>query len=405
MADANLQTQVLTFKHRLLPSRSQHRALERILEDQRQLYNAALLERIEAYKRGVSIKLYDQHHGLTECRRDDPGMAECSRLIQRGTLRRLDEAFKGFFSRIKRGDKPGFPRFRGKGWWNSFEIEAFPSGGKITGKRFKIKGLPSIRIHMHRSIPDGKILTAKIKRDATGWYICMSIRCECKDRHKKTSAVGIDIGIASFATLSTGQQISNPRVAKRAERELRIRQRAIARCKKGSKLRGKVRASLARAHRKITNTRATFAHQQSARIARKHNLIVIEKLNLKGMTKSARGDEETPGRNVRQKAGLNRSMLDIAAGRFFGMLCYKAVRAGGEVREAIARYTSQDCSRCGHRSADNRKSQAVFKCVACGHADNADVNAAINILNRGVPVPGELKPGGCAVVAPGKVGL
>src|SRR6185436_19477959 len=164
---------ILTYRYRLLPTKRQHRALETILESQRQLYNAALEERIEAYRKaGVTRTYFDQTKALTERRQSDPEASSVPAILQRATLKRLDEAYKAFFRRVKKGGKPGFPRFRGKGWFDSFGFREF-SGITLRQGRLRFKGMPgSLRVHPHRPMPpEGIVKGCTLRRDAKGWAV------------------------------------------------------------------------------------------------------------------------------------------------------------------------------------------------------------------------------------------
>jgi putative transposase len=231
-------TVIVGYKYRLLPTKKQHAALAAILESQRQLYNAALQERIDAYRKaGKNLSFYDQCKSLTECRRDLPEMASVARMTQEDTLDRLDLAFSGFFKRLRKGQKPGFPRFRSKDRFKSFTIrnsDALP----VEGRRVRFKGLPgSIRFLEHRPLPRERLTQATIRADAKGWTISFQVRLPRASGHDGP-AVGIDLGVSCLAALSDGTTVANPRVAKRAAKELRRRQRALSRCMKGSKRRG-----------------------------------------------------------------------------------------------------------------------------------------------------------------------
>lgn len=380
---------VLTYKYRLLPTRKQHEALQAILDSQRTLYNAALEERIAYYRAtGKSRTYIDQCKALTECRRDLPEMAATPLNIQRGTLRRLDEAYKAFFRRAKaRNGKAGFPRFRSKGRFNSFDFNEFV-GIRYEGTRLRFKSMPSgLRVHMHRSIPDGKILTAKFKRDCKGWAVCLTVCVDTPEKRVVQSAIGIDVGLKTFAYQSDGVIIPNPRIARRVEREMRRRQRALARCKRGSNCRRKVKRGVTRQHAKIASTRATWLHQQTARIANSYDLIVAEDLNVKGMVKNK---------------NLSRSISDASWARFFNMLSYKAERAGSTFIKVNPKNTSQNCSGCGEKVP---KSLAVrtHSCPHCGLVIDRDWNASLNILHSVVLDRGALNVAGCSERAPGKL--
>jgi len=357
-----------------------------MLDSQRTLYNAALEERIGAWRRGVSLTYIDQCKGLTECRKALPEMAATPLNIQRGTLKRLDEAYKAFFRRAKvRSGKAGFPRFRGGGWFNSFDFNEF-AGIRFDGKRLRWSGMPSgLRVHLHRPVPEGKILTAKFKRDAKGWSVCFVIRVETPEKRIVSSAVGIDVGIKTLAATSDGLLIPNPHAARRAERELRRRQRALARCKRGSNNRRKARSRVARLHAKVVNARATRLHQISAMLVNRYDAIVVEALNVKGLSKGI----------------LARDVHDAGWSGLREMMRYKAAKAGAHFIEVDPKFTSQTCPDCGSLKAKTL-AERMHEC-ACGCVLDRDVAAARVILSRAGMGPGVLKLGGCAVAAPGKL--
>lgn len=355
----------LTYKYRMLPTKAQHRALERILEDQRQLYNGALEERIECYRKtGRTPTLIDQQKSLTQWRKEDASARSVATDLQRWTLKRLDDAYTSFLGRLKmRKGKAGFPRFRGKGGWNSFGFREF-GGIKCDARRISFKGLAStIRVRIHRPLP-GKPCSCVFTRDTKGWTVSFQMKVEESDKRPVTSGIGIDLGLKTFAYQSDGVVIPNPRVARRSERKMRVKQRALSRCKRGSKSRRKVRAQVTRLHAKIANTRATWLHQQSARIAKSYDLIAVEDLNVSGMSKHPT---------------LARSIADASWSKFLGMVEYKAERAGAHFVTVDPRNTSQKCSGCAELVP---KSLAVrtHACPSCGLTIDRDHNASLNIL-------------------------
>jgi putative transposase len=393
--------QVLTYKYRLLPTRRQHSALTDILEAQRQLYNAALGERIDAYRKcGITISEADQSKSLTQIRRDDPRFAAVQRRIQRETLRRLDRAYKAFFSRVKRGEVAGFPRFKGRDFFNGFGFDAFLQI-KFDGKRLRFAGIPGgLRVHIDRPI-DGTIKGIWFKRDGRRWYVGFQVEVPCGSTNARHS-IGIDVGVAVLAATSRGEMINNPRVAKRIEKELRRRQRAISRCQKGSSGRKKSRAKLRAMLRKATNTRHNHIHKTTAIFAKQFRCVAVEKLTIRNMVKSAKGTVDKPGKNISQKSGLNRSIMDSGFGMFRQLLSYKCARNGVEFIEVDPRYTSQKCSSCGSIDKNSRKSQAEFTCTNCGFSLNADINAAKNIHKAAFGHTGGLVRGMHNVVGYGK---
>jgi putative transposase len=360
---------ILSYKYRLLPTRRQHYVLKEILESQRQLYNAALEERIDCYRKtGKSRNYMDQCKALTELRRDDPSAAALPANIQRWTLKRLDEAYAGFFRRLKARRKAGFPGFRGKGRWEGFGFNEL-RGLRFDGKRLRWKGLPGcLRVHLHRPLPSkANIRSCVFRRDHKGWSVCLQVEFASPETRELNQAIGVDVGISCLAALSDGSKIPNARVARRAESEMRRRQRALARCKRGSNRRRKVRAEVTRWNAKIATIRRTYLHQVSAQIVRNYELIAVERLNVKGLAAS----------------NLARDVHDAAWAKLREMLRYKAERAGARLIKVDPRYTSQDCSGCGTRVRKTLADRTHY-CGSCGLVMDRDENAARNVLHKAV---------------------
>lgn len=369
-ADPNLSRQYLTFKFPVFPTGRQHRALERIAEDQRQLYNAALSERIECYRRtGKGRSYQDQCKAVTECRRDLPDMAALPVKLQRWTLKRVDDAFTGFFSRIKRGTKAGFPRFRGYGRFDSFGFAEF-SGIHFDGARIRFSGLPGgLVARMSRPMPlDADIRSCVFRREGRRWSICFQIAIAKPEEREIVTAIGVDLGLKVFAYASDGVVIENPRIGRKNERELRRRSHALARCKRGSNRRKKAKARLARTHKHIADSRRTWLHQQSTALVKRADLIVAEDLNVKSM--------------IRHPT-LARSIADAAWSTFLGMIEYKAAKAGAHFMKVNPRNTSQTCSGC-RTLVPKTLAVRTHSCPTCGLVLDRDENAARNILAAGI---------------------
>jgi putative transposase len=358
---------ILTYKYRLLPSKRQHRALEAICESQRQLYNAALEERIDCYRKTKHGLTYiDQCKSLTICRRELPEMAMLPANLQRWTLKRLDEAFQAFFRRIKdRSGNAGFPRFHGKDRWSTFGFNEF-LGIRFDSGRLYFKGLLSnLKVHLHRPFPnDANVRSCSFTRDHKGWYICLQVAVEVSEKRAVQIAVGVDLGLKVFAYYSDGIVIPNPRIARKAEKKMRRHQRAFARSKRGSNRRHKVKIQVIRLHRKIADTRSTFLHQQSAALVNRADLIAAEDLRVANMVKNPH---------------LARSISDAGWSKFLGMVSYKAEKAGATFVTVDPRNTSQRCSGCGELVP---KSLAVrtHSCPRCELVIDRDWNASLNIL-------------------------
>ncbi len=379
----------MTYQYRILPSKAQHRALESLLESQRVLYNAALEERIGAYRRGVTRTYFDQNKALTEWRKSDPEAASVPMNLRRGTLKRLDEAYKGFFRRVKNRTKPGFPRFRRKGWWDSFGFAEF-SGIRVENGRLRFKGMPgALRVHMHRLMPnDAPIRSCTFRRDTRGWKIGFAVAVEAGEARDGRRRVGVDLGISMFAALSDGGFIPSLRAARRAERRLRIAQRALSRKARGSRARRKARTEVARCHAATARRRSDFLHQATARLVRDYDLIAVEDLNVRGLARSA----------------LARDVHDASWAKFLSMLRYKAERAGVQLIGVDTRNTSQNCSGCGMnvpKGLDERR----HSCPHCGLSIDRDLNAALNILDRAGVGPGLRNVAGCGRRAGGNLNV
>jgi len=364
---------ILTYAYRLLPTKRQHRALENLLESQRQLYNAALQERIEAYRKANITRTYfDQTKALTEWRQSDPEASAIPVALQRATLKRLDEAYKAFFRRVKKGGKPGFPRFRGKGWFDSFGF-AEGSGISIRDGRLRFKAMPGpLRVHLHRQIPTGAVIkSCTFRRDVKGWVVGLAVELATPHLRAGERAVGVDLGIKTLAVLSDGGAIPNLRASRLAERRLRVMQRALARKTRGSKGRSKARLDVRRCHAEAARRRANHLHQASARLIRDYDLIAIEALRV----------------NALARGSLAKDVHDASWAKFISMLRYKAEKAGARLIEVDPRNTSQDCSGCDAKvpkELDDRQHQ----CPHCGLSIDRDLNAARNILYRAGVGPG-----------------
>lgn len=382
-AEPSIPTQILTYKTRLLPSRGQHDKLRAALDHTRELYNSALAERIDCYRKtGKSRSWQDQFKGLTELR-TDPAWTIFPVALQRWPLKQVDLAFAAFFRRVKGHDgKAGFPRFKGRDWFKTFGFSD-RSGWAVNGSRLRMKGIGSIRLHLHRALPS-KPIACKVKREGRNWYALLTVEVPCATEHHGP-AVGIDVGITTLAALSTGELIANARPSRRVEREMRRRQRQLARCKRGSKRRRKVKAHVTQLHAKIARTRDTHLHQVTASLASRFGMIAVEKLNIKGLAAGM----------------LARDVHDVAWGRFNQMLRYKVAKTGGKVIEVDPKFTSQICPSCG---VIKRKelSERVHSCP-CGCVLDRDVAAAKVVLHRAGNRPEGLNVAGCGERVLGKI--
>ena len=377
-----------TLVYRLRPTRAQHAWLGAVLCDQRHLYNAALQERIDAWRRNAtSISFNDQTRSLTEIRSFDAAYSGVAYNVSKWTLKRLDDAFKAFFRRAKRGGKAGFPRFRAASRWSSFGYHQ-KDGLRITGDRLRLVGMEGgLRMKVHRSLPDGAILKSATFTIEDGvWRVALTMSMEASE-HIDTDVIGLDVGLNYLVTDCSGVHYANVRPRSKREAELRRAQRALSRAKRGSRQRQKARAAVARIQRRMRNHRTTALHNVANAIVRASSMIAVEDLKLSNMTRSAKGTLDVPGTNVRQKAGLNRSMADAAPGRLISMLVYKAESAGGQVVKVDPRNTSRTCSSCG--IVDAAQLGPVRYHCRCGLDMHRDHNAAINIRRRGEAILAE----------------
>ena len=297
--------------YRLLPQRrSTWRLLERTLEDRRQLWNAALEERIDCYRKtGRSLTFFDQCKALTQCRRDDPEVAACPVAIQRGTLRRLDEAYKHFFRRVRNGQTPGFPRFKGRSRFDSISVV---SGVKARDGRLRVPGFGPLAIRRKggNPYPGGKPVSAVLKRVGGRWHAIVCLSVEVEEPADNGRAVGLDRNGGQVAD-SDGGIFQMPDTARLEARSRRL-QRKLSRQRKASRRRERTKRHLARVRRRIANRRKNWHHQVSRRLAAKAGTVAVEGLNVKAMTRSAKGTAAATGTMVAQK-GWRQGVLAIRA--------------------------------------------------------------------------------------------
>jgi putative transposase len=386
------------YKFRIYATTGQVSRATHCLRDHQRLYNAALEERREAWRmRRKSVSFYSQDAQLKEIRAADPERyGRWAFKCERAALRRLDRAFQAFYKRCQQGQKPGYPRFKGRGWWDSVEWEGEHSGAAWdsvphpTVTRVRLQGVGHVRVHQHRAVK-GTVKTITVKREAGRWYVVLSCDDVPAEPMEPTGAViGIDMGIASFLTTSDGRHVPNPRPLGAAAGRLAAAQQSLARKKRGSIRRRKAVRKVAALHVKVRRARLDHAHKAALALVRDHDMIAHEALQVANMTRrpKAKPDKDEPGaflpNSAAAKTGLSRSINDAGWGVFLSVLASKAESAGRVVLAVNPRHTSQRCARCGHVAKGNRVSQAEFRCLSCGHEAHADVNAAVNILRAGL---------------------
>lgn len=374
-----------TYKFRLYPNRATAEKLQWTLDRCRELYNAALAERKEAWRMaGRSINYYEQKRDLVEIKEIRPEYKEIGSHVLQDVILRVENAYKDFFRRVKAGEKPGYPRFKGKNWYDSFTYPDI-AGWKLKDGVFTLSKIGTIRLIQHREI-EGIIKTCTIKREGEQWYTVFTCEVEAEKLPISYEDVGIDLGITHFAALSDGTFIDNPRHYRRSEKKLAKLQQALARKKRGSHRRKKAVQAVTKAHRKIRNRRKDFHHKVSRQLVNKYQVIVFEDLLTANISKAPKPkqDDET-GRylpnGASAKAGLNKSILDAGWGMFVEMTKAKAASAGRTVLCVNPKYTSQICSGCG--TVKKKDLSERWHSCECGAELDRDTNAALNILALG----------------------
>jgi putative transposase len=382
-----------TERIRLYPSTRQEQALRFMLDVTRELYNALLQERRDAYRlRGITVTSKVQYAELTALRADDRRVRSVYRECEDAVLHRLDLAMSAFFGRCKRGETPGFPRFKGGARWQQIE---FPHGHRALHLdaeqcRVSIPGVGAVKLRKGRTVP-ATFGRGWVVRRTGRWYGCFECERTAKPLPKSGTVVGVDRGVRVLAALSDGRLIANAAVGEkrraataRLQRQLEavtMRDTAGRVRNRGDHRRIAAVRRLARAKEREANARRDYAHKVARQIVNGAEVIGLEKLRVRALTRSAKGTADRPGRNVRAKAGLNRVVLDSGFGLLRQMIVAKAGEAARTVVEVDARFSSQECSRCGHVAAESRRRRR-FCCVACGFRVHADVNAALVIRGR-----------------------
>ncbi len=283
------------YKFRLFPTRKQQERLQWTLDRARELYNAALQERKDAYRMaGKSINYHDQANQLPAIKDMREEYTDIHSQVLQDVLRKVDKAFKAFFARCKRGETPGFPRFKGKGHFDSF---TYPQAGfSLTyDHRVCLSKIGSIKVKLHREMK-GTIKTCTIKREGDCWYVVLSCEVEHELMEASPEAVGIDLGLLHFATLSDGSTIENPRYLRKGEKKLEKLQQALSQKKRGSHRRKQAVKQVAKAHRRVRNQRADFLHKESRKLVNTYGLIVFEELQPATMSKRAKPKQDENGK-------------------------------------------------------------------------------------------------------------
>jgi len=356
-----------TFKYRIYPTKKQVHLFNQTLEECRYLYNHFLGERKYLYEEyATSIGLYDQIKALPVMKINRQSLAGVHSQVLQNVAVRVDLAFKAFFKRVKSGEKEvGYPRFKGMGY-DSF---TFPQVGySIKDNTIVLSKVGEVKAIIHKPIV-GKIKTCNIRRvNQDKWYVTFSAEVEDTTLPESQERIGVDVGIEKFAMFSNGDKIINPKFFRRDEHDLARVNRKFSKTKIGSKERSNQRKVLNKIYERISNRRSNFTHQESRKIVNKYGIIAVEDLSINKMV---------------HNHCLAKSISDVAWGQFFNYLSYKAENAGRKFVKVNPAYTSQTCSKCGHRQTLTL-SDRVFNCPCCNLSIDRDHNASLNILALGL---------------------
>ena len=371
------------FQYRIFPTKKQEKKLNETLEECRWLYNHLLEMRKTAYERdGISLTCFQQQYTFPVLKQERPSLHGVHSQILQNVAVRVDLAFKAFFRRVREhAQEPGYPRFKGKGRYDSF---TFPqSGFRIVSvvsvprtasqtashdERVCLSKIGSVKMVYHRKRVS-KMKTCTVQRSSTGkWYVCFSCECEPLRLEPVAPQVGIDVGLKTFATFSKEEEIPNPRFFRKQEKALAKVQRKHSKLAKGTPERRKHRQVVARVHERMKFRRDNFTHQESRQIVDHFGVICVEDLHVNRMT---------------HNHCLAKSIHDASWTGFFDRLSSKAEEAGRTFVKVNPAYTSQDCSRCHHRQK-MPLSERVYHCPCCLLEIDRDLNAALNIKALGL---------------------
>jgi len=369
---------VRNFKYRIYPTKKQASSLNNNLEECRKLYNHFLNQKKESWEKNKkSINLYTQINSLPDLKKEFPNLKSVHSQVLQNVARRVDLAFYAFFRRVKKGDTPGYPRFKGKGRYQSITFPQYPCGVKFLENKLTISKIGDIYIEKHREIL-GKIKTVTlIKEKSNKWFVVFSTDYAISPIKQLNleNKIGLDVGIQSFIVDSNGERIENPRFFETEQKALEKVQRRFSKTlevirknnfKDISKL-VKDKHSVALVHEKIKNKRNDFHYKLCKQLTQKYNVIFVEDLNVNKMVNTF----------------FNKQILDVAWASFLSKLEFKAEEAGVLVKKVNPAFTSQDCSGCGCR-VEKKLSNRIHECPSCNLKIDRDWNAAKNILRLGL---------------------
>ena len=370
------------YQFRLNPSHHQRTVLLKTLDACRWVYNETLAIRKNTWEQEKkSLSLYETNKLLTGWKVEKPELIEVHSQVLQNVQARVDLAFQAFYRRVKAGQTPGYPRFRGRGRYDSITFKQ--SGFRICENKLVLSKIGAVKIVLHRPM-EGQIKTLTVRRDRVGnWYACFACEVPEHPLSKCESVVGVDVGLESFITLSNGEKVANPRFFRKDEQALAKAQRRLSKAETGTAERGKRRKAVAHLHQRIANRRKDFSHQLSRQLVNNYGVIVFEKLNEQGMLQNHR---------------LAKSIGDAAWSQLIQYSMYKAEDAGRVVRLVDPKGTSQRCSCCGV-VVDKALSVRVHDCPGCGLKIDRDENAALNILALGLESLGTIRRSHAALAA------
>ncbi len=360
-----------TFKYRLFPTAAQRTALQRALDACRWVYNTTLEVRRDTWEiNHDTLSRYDTIKLIPGWKAEQPCLNEAFSQSLQEACTRVDLAFQAFFRRVAAGETSGYPRFRGAGWYDSLTYPQYGNGAKLDGTRLFLSKIGHVRVKVHRPI-EGTPKTLIIRRDGVGnWYACFSCEVAPMPLPPSPEVAGVDLGLKTFAMLSNGESIPRQRGMKRDAADSARLQRHKEQYAKGSPERRKVLRALNHAYQRATNRRTDFAHQASRTMVNRFGLIAFEDLDIQNM--------QSNGNRV-----INRGIAEVAWGQFVQYTTYKAESAGRVVLRVNPRGTTQECSGCG-QVVPKDLSVRVHECPHCGLKCDRDLNAALNILARGL---------------------
>ena len=365
-----------TFKYRIYPTKKQEKILNFQLESCRMIYNQFLSEKKELWENDKkSISLYDQINKLPRLKKKYPNLKDVYSNVLQNIAVRVDLAYQAFFRRLKAGEKPGYPRFKSYGMYDSMTFPQYGNGIKIKDDRLVLPKVGHIKTIFHREL-EGTPKTAIIKRSSTGkWYVSFSCEIEKPEPLPESELnIGIDVGLETFAYMSNDTKIGNPCFFRQEEKQLAKANRNLSKFPKPEKFKPcslegkKAKKVLSRVHERIKFKRANFVHQEAKKIINNYQIICIEDLEVNRMV---------------HNHCLAKSISDASWSMFFNQLFCKAEWAGRTIVKVNPAYTSQDCSSCGHRKKKSL-SEREHSCECCGLRINRDLNASINILRIGL---------------------